>query len=198
MSRSSPTLSIVYDSEVELPDRPATPASSVSVNSLATSCTEASGSESDSRAGPPSPERRCSWRAEFKQTRRRHHREPVDLSDVDLSHLWDPELRKDRDHLPPPELEYDTLDEAMDAVTTWGKDHGVKYSIQGWSRGGRYRRLMACSRHGKPKNTHKLGDKRKRPGASSDRIGCRMQFLIVAKDYTDLDNSVESFTLSRA
>lgn len=123
------------------------------------------------------------------QARLRHHGElrgEVGEGDCDLTHLWEPSNR-DRDHLPPPEHLYESFEEALTAVTTWAKDHGVAYNQNRWYQNPqklRQRLLMVCSKRGKPKQTSAV---RKRPGAGSSRCGCRMQFYLLANDYRDLE-----------
>lgn len=63
-----------------------------------------------------------------------NHRQRVVIEyqegDIDLDDLWNPEVGHQRDHLLPPELTYNTCEEALQVVHEWGKGHGVAYSIQ--------------------------------------------------------------------
>ncbi|KAF2677130.1 hypothetical protein K458DRAFT_424170 [Lentithecium fluviatile CBS 122367] len=91
-----------YQSDVEWSARPASPGSELSGNSLI----DSSESSSDTRGDEPA--QRLIGRARDKVRRQRTHREPVNLSDVDLSRLWNPhpQLRVERDHSPPPRSPY--------------------------------------------------------------------------------------------
>ncbi|KAG6058550.1 hypothetical protein E4U17_007924 [Claviceps sp. LM77 group G4] len=128
-----------------------------------------------------------------RRRRRRNHgelRELVEGVDYDLTDLYEPDLRI-RDHPPPPEVLYDSFDDALAGVTAWAKDHGVSYNRHNWAKGGRYRLLMTCHRRGKPSSKSRDAGgssvPRKRPGATSQRTNCKMQFWLVANDYTQLD-----------
>ncbi|KAG6052788.1 hypothetical protein E4U32_008089 [Claviceps aff. humidiphila group G2b] len=90
--------------------------------------------------------RRCRSRVLEYVPRRRNHgelRELVEDVDYDLTDLYEPDLRV-RDHPPPPELLYESFDDALAGVTAWAKDHGVAYHRHNWEKGGRYRLLMTC------------------------------------------------------
>ncbi|CCE30360.1 uncharacterized protein CPUR_04208 [Claviceps purpurea 20.1] len=121
--------------------------------------------------------------------RRRNHgvlRQLVEGRDCDLTHLWEPSLRP-RDHLPPPEVVYESFEHAVAGVTAWAKDHGLAYKKQKWARGGRYRLLMCCSRSGKCRERPDASASQPRRGAVSQRTDCKMQFWLMAVDYTQLD-----------
>ncbi|KAG6234829.1 hypothetical protein E4U24_008524, partial [Claviceps purpurea] len=139
--------------------------------------------------GLESATRRCRSRVTEYVPRRRNHgelRELVEGVDYDLTDLYEPDLRV-RDHPPPPELLYESFDDALAGVTAWAKDHGVSYNRHNWEKGGRYRLLMTCYRRGKPYVTGESSVSRKRPGAVSQRTDCKMKFWLVANDYTQLD-----------
>ncbi|KAG6066026.1 hypothetical protein E4U32_006611 [Claviceps aff. humidiphila group G2b] len=129
-----------------------------------------------------------------RRPRRRNHgelRELVEGVDYDLTDLHEPDLRV-RDHPPPPELVYESFNDALAGVTAWAKDHGVAYHRHRWSRGHRYRLCMTCYRRGKPRaaDDREAGESsvsRRRPGAASQKTDCKMQFWLVANDYTQLD-----------
>lgn len=125
---------------------------------------------------------------EFRPRRRNHGelRQLVEGRDCDLTHLWEPSLRP-RDHLPPPEMVYESFEHAVAGVTAWAKDHGLAYKKQKWARGGRYRLLMCCSRSGKCRERLDASDSQPRRGAVSQRTDCKMQFWLMAVDYTQLD-----------
>ncbi|KAG6162163.1 hypothetical protein E4U11_002853 [Claviceps purpurea] len=121
--------------------------------------------------------------------RRRNHgelREVVEGEDCDLTDLWEPDLRE-RDHLPPPELVYESFDEAIAGVTEWAKEHGLAYRKQKWSHSRHYRLLMTCHRAGKRRERDSSSVSKPRLGASSLRTDCKMKFFLVAVDYTQLD-----------
>ncbi|KAG6290434.1 hypothetical protein E4U09_004424 [Claviceps aff. purpurea] len=143
----------------------------------------------DEPESAPRPRRRRRPRVPEYIPRRRNHGELRDLVegvDYDLTDLHEPDLRI-RDHPPPPELLYESFDDAIAGVTAWARDHGVSYNRHNWARGGRYRLLMTCHRRGKPREAGDSSVSRKRPGATSQRTGCKMQFWLVANDYTQLD-----------
>ncbi|KAG5934635.1 hypothetical protein E4U59_006075 [Claviceps monticola] len=138
---------------------------------------------------PESAPRRRRPRVPEYIPRRRNHgelRELIERVDYHLTDLHEPDLRV-RDHPPPPELLYESFDEALAGVIAWAKDHGVSYNRHNWAKGGRYRLLMTCHRRGKPREAGASSVSRKRPGAMSQRTGCKMQFWLVANDYTQLD-----------
>ncbi|RMZ70794.1 Transcription factor FAR1-related [Pyrenophora seminiperda CCB06] len=128
---------------------------------------------------------------EYRPRRRNHGRlrQAVEGEDCDLRGLWESSLRS-RDHLPPPELVYPSFDDAVAGVQAWAKEHGLAYRKQKWALGRRYRLLMSCSRSGKPRDRRNDPidpDIRRRPGATSQKTGCKMQFYLVAVDYTQLE-----------
>jgi hypothetical protein len=57
-------------------------------------------------------------RALFRYSRQINRGELRQTSDVNLANLWDPEILKNRDHEPPPERLYDTLEEAERTVAS--------------------------------------------------------------------------------
>ena len=178
---------IVYDvdSDVESPSsRPATPASSIDTESELSTDSESS----ESSTIEEEAQQVGQARHRGKKLRRRARGELQEPVDVNLTGLWDPELYKERDHQPPPERLYMSFDEAVNAVDKWAKDHGVAYSKQKWARGRRNRLLMVCNRSGKWRDTHKIGDKRKRFGSASKKIQCPFQFYLLAEDNTDPEN----------
>ncbi|KAG6097203.1 hypothetical protein E4U30_000855 [Claviceps sp. LM220 group G6] len=141
------------------------------------------------------PRRRRPRVTEYIPRRRNHGelRKLVEGVDYDLTDLHEPDLRV-RDHPPPPELLYESFKDALAGVTTWAKDHGVSYNKQRWDRGGRCRLLMTCYRRGKAKpreaGDHEAGESsvpRRRPGAVSQKTGCKMQFWLLANDNTQPD-----------
>ncbi|KAG6034438.1 hypothetical protein E4U40_003913 [Claviceps sp. LM458 group G5] len=148
--------------------------------------------EDEPESAESAPRRRRRPRVLEYIPRRRNHgelRELVEGVDYDLKDLHEPDLRI-RDHPPPPEVLYDSFDDALAGVTAWAKNHGVSYNRHNWARGGRYRLLMTCHRRGKPSKSREAGGSsvsRKRPGATSQRTDCKMQFWLVANDYTQLD-----------
>ncbi|KAG6018490.1 hypothetical protein E4U40_000274, partial [Claviceps sp. LM458 group G5] len=78
------------------------------------------------------PRRRRRPRVTEYRPRRRNHgelRELVEGVDCDLTDLHEPDLRV-RDHPPPPELVYESFNDALAGATAWAKDHGVTYKLQ--------------------------------------------------------------------
>ncbi|KAG6099338.1 hypothetical protein E4U31_004421 [Claviceps sp. LM219 group G6] len=142
----------------------------------------------DEPESAPRPRRRRPRVPEYIPRRRNHGelRKLVEGVDYDLTDLHEPD-RRVRDHPPPPEVLYDSFDDALAGVTAWAKDHGVSYNRHNWAKGGRYRLLMTCHRRGKPREAGGSSVPRKRPGATSQRTDCKMQFWLVANDYTQLD-----------
>ncbi|KAG5943720.1 hypothetical protein E4U59_000088, partial [Claviceps monticola] len=69
------------------------------------------GADSELQRVPPLPRRRV---LDYVPRRRNNDelREVVEGEDCDLTDLWGPGFR-DRDHLPPPEVMYDSLDAAV-------------------------------------------------------------------------------------
>ncbi|KAH9862001.1 hypothetical protein IAQ61_010202 [Plenodomus lingam] len=121
--------------------------------------------------------------------RKRSHGDLHDVppEGIDLSREHEDSFQP-RDLLPPPERVYDSFDEAIAAVTTFGQAHGVSYNKNKWSRNMRQRLMMVCSRSGVHKDVHKEGTKRRNMGSSaSKKCDCRMQFWILAMDYTNLE-----------
>lgn len=101
-----------------------------------------------------------------------------------MTDLWNPAIGYLRDHDPSPELLYDSLDEVVEALRQWGKQHGVAYAR--WKRVYNKQRqlkcqLMVCNPYGAPSNKHKLEDEdRVRQGASSYKTGCKMALYVHA------------------
>lgn len=185
------------DSDVELPSRPASPASSASINSLFDVREEPVQVDNDDE---PSDAAGTAEAAEvggrpLKQRKvrdymtRQAHRRDAQNAEVDLTDLWDDELYKLRDHEPPPEADYPTYDAAIDAINDWGKSHGVAYKKSKWAKGKRYRKRILCSSEGQRRETSTTGDKRKRAGAESIRTGCPMALWVVANDCSNLESS---------
>lgn len=106
---------------------------------------------------------------------------------IDLSRLHEVSFQV-RDHLPPPERVYNSFDEAIAAVTRFGKARGVTYCRHKWSRNMRQRLMMVCSRAGVHRDLHKEGTRRRNMAANaSKKCECRMSFWILAMDYTNLE-----------
>lgn len=106
---------------------------------------------------------------------------------IDLSRLHEVSFQV-RDHLPPPERVYNSFDETIAAVTTFGKARGITYIRHKWSRNMRQRLMMVCSRAGIHRDLHKEGTKRRNmAGNASKKCECRMAFWILAMDYTNLE-----------
>ncbi|KAG5921349.1 hypothetical protein E4U61_006828 [Claviceps capensis] len=95
------------------------------------------------------PRRRRPRVTEYIPRRRNHGelRESVEGVDYDLTDLHEPDLRA-RHYPPPPELLYESFEDALAGVATWAKDHGVSYNRQRRARGGRYRLLMTSYHRG--------------------------------------------------
>ncbi|KAF2183586.1 hypothetical protein K469DRAFT_710391, partial [Zopfia rhizophila CBS 207.26] len=143
-------LPISVDSDVEaFDDHPASPASDVSVGSWASV-----GSSESSRSSPPSvsgvdeapqsttelaaqPAAQPATQPVRVACRNRTQRPPANYGDLDLSKLWDNTPKLNRDHLPPPELVYNSLKEAEEAIQAHGKANGVRYRRRKWEKGGR-------------------------------------------------------------
>ncbi|KAG6044049.1 hypothetical protein E4U33_001584 [Claviceps sp. LM78 group G4] len=89
------------------------------------------GADSEPQRAPPLPRRRI---LDYVPRRRNNDelREVVEGEDCDFTDLWDSSIRY-RDHLPPPEVMYDSFDVAVDGVTAWVKEHGVAYRKQKWT-----------------------------------------------------------------
>ncbi|KAG6053411.1 hypothetical protein E4U17_004719 [Claviceps sp. LM77 group G4] len=144
------------------------------------------GADSELQRAPPLPRRRV---LDYVPRRRDNDelREVVEGEDCDLTDLWDSSIR-DRDHLPPPEVMYDSFDVAVDSVTAWAKEHGVAYRKQKWTNKHHHRLLMVCVRAGKRLEGADIHDEsRPRPGATSQKTGCKMKFYLMAVDNTQLD-----------
>ncbi|KAG6066768.1 hypothetical protein E4U32_005415 [Claviceps aff. humidiphila group G2b] len=134
------------------------------------------------------PHRRRPRVPEYIPRRRNHGElcEVVEGEDCDLTDLWEPDSRE-RDHLPPPELVYESFDEAIAGVTEWAKEHGLAYRKQKWSHSRHFRLLMTCHRAGKRRERDSSSVSKPRLGAASQRTDCKMKFFLVAVDYTQLD-----------
>ena len=176
------------DSEVEFPSaQPAAPASSVGSSSGSSRSASPSPSPpSRSRASTPAPAEqsvRGNKQRPSQKFNRNHALPPPQNEPLDLTDLYEPSFVKERDHPPPPELFYDSYEDAIKAVDNWGLLHGTKFIQRKWAKGGKTRRLMCCYRHGEVDDRRdRRGVKRKRQGASSQRTGCPMQFWIVIKE----------------
>lgn len=183
-----------FDSNVPLPGQAleslsATYGSDISIESEA-SASEASASEAEAPiTEAPITEAFITELQRRTFTRRRRLRPEAHIVDLDLSNLHNPELKVSRDHVPPPQNTYNDMDSALDAVYKHAKAHGVLYVIKGWANKRRNSRIMTCSCFGKPKDTRKLGSKRRKEGAASRKTGCKMQFTIAAVDNTDLEHT---------
>ena len=181
-------LSDEYDAEVP-PSRPAIPTSSASEYSYQSL-------EPTPEPTPPPELNREDSSAEspvrLGRSRRRHFNRNHDLpppqnEPVDLSDLWDLGT-KDRDHEPPPEVYYNSHEEALAGVREWGKRHGVLFTIRKWYKGGRYKQLLVCNRSGNVEDRRGKAGPRKRVGASTSKCECPMAFYLAAVDKKDLKN----------
>ncbi|KAF2849279.1 hypothetical protein T440DRAFT_133000 [Plenodomus tracheiphilus IPT5] len=138
---------------------------------------------------PTFDERRRITKAPTCKPRKRSHGDLHEFprGGIDLSRENEDSFQV-RDLLPPPERVYNSFDEAIAAVRTFGKAHGVSYSKNKWSRNRRHRLCMTCHRSGVHKDMHKEGTKRRNMKESaSKKCDCRMQFWILAMDYTNLE-----------
>jgi hypothetical protein len=86
---------------------------------------------------------------------------------------------------PPPPHEYDTLEDTIQAMHDWNKDHGFDVSKQKPMKnkaGDYYKYLYRCTRHGKLDNNRKLTEDTRKRKRKSGKTGCPMGLYIRAVD----------------
>ncbi|KAF2016427.1 hypothetical protein BU24DRAFT_422766 [Aaosphaeria arxii CBS 175.79] len=128
-----------------------------------------------------------------KTMRNRAPREIIEYAegDIDLTHLNDPTNGLLRDHAPPPQANYATIEEAQISLRNWARTHGVVYTIfKTWWRphetGRRpYRLTYGCNR-GRKRSARGNSIRKSTSGA---RCECPMKFQLRAEDITDPANS---------
>ncbi|QDS68864.1 hypothetical protein FKW77_007427 [Venturia effusa] len=89
---------------------------------------------------------------------------------------------------PPPPKTYDTLDDTLQALHEWNKDHGFDVSKQKPMKnkaGDIYKYLYRCTRHGRLDNNRKLTDDTRKRKRRSGKTGCPMGLYIRAVNPAD-------------
>jgi hypothetical protein len=89
---------------------------------------------------------------------------------------------------PPPPRTYDSLDDTLQALHEWNKDHGFDVSKQKPMKnkaGDIYKYLYRCTRHGRLDNNRKLTDDTRKRKRRSGKTGCPMGLYIRAVNPAD-------------
>jgi hypothetical protein len=89
---------------------------------------------------------------------------------------------------PPQQLAYTSLDETIEVMHAWNREHGFDVSKQKPSKnrnGELYKYLFRCTRHGKLDNHRKLTDLTRKRKRQSGKIGCPMGIYLKAVNPLD-------------
>ncbi|TID22745.1 hypothetical protein E6O75_ATG01919 [Venturia nashicola] len=89
---------------------------------------------------------------------------------------------------PPPPRTYDSLEDTLQALHEWNKDHGFDVSKQKPMKnkaGDIYKYLYRCTRHGRLDNNRKLTDDTRKRKRRSGKTGCPMGLYIRAVNPAD-------------